>query len=83
VNKMKYVLFIRETCPFCVQAQELLKEREVDFKLVKFEEDQERILQEIKDAYEWDTVPMIFQVTDHAIINFIGGYTDLEKHLSE
>jgi len=80
---MKYVLFIKETCPYCVQAQELLEKHEANFKLVKFEEDQKKILQEIKAAYEWDTVPMIFQVTDHAIINFIGGYTDLEKHLSE
>jgi len=80
---MKYVLFIKETCPFCIQAQELLEEHEVNFKLVKFEEDQGKILQEIKHAYEWDTVPMIFQVTDHAVINFIGGYTDLEKHLNE
>ena len=80
---MKYVLFIKETCPFCIQAQELLEEYEVNFKLVKFEEDQGKVLQEIKHAYEWDTVPMIFQVTDHATINFIGGYTDLEKHLSE
>ena len=80
---MKYVLFIKETCPFCIQAQELLEEHEANFKLIKFEEDQKKILQEIKDAYEWDTVPMIFQVTDRAVINFIGGYTDLIKHLSE
>ena len=41
------------------------------------------ILQEIKEAYNWPTVPMIFQVRDNTSINFIGGFTDLEKHLDE
>ena len=76
-------MFAKESCPFCVQAQKLLEEHEVNFKLIKFEENQKKILQEIKEAYEWATVPMIFQITDHAVINFIGGYTDLEKHLNE
>lgn len=80
---MRYVLYIRETCPYCAQAQELLKEHEADFKLVRFEKGQEKIVQEIKDAYEWGTVPMVFQIAESGVINFIGGFTDLKQHLSE
>lgn len=78
---MRYVLFIKNTCPFCVKAKDLLEEKKQNFKVVSFEEDQQAILQEIKQAYEWPTVPMIFQVEDDAKINFIGGFTDLVESL--
>jgi|TARA_R110002110_G_scaffold55804_1_gene159114 glutaredoxin len=80
---MKYVLFIKESCPFCVKAKEVLEQSGAELKIVNFEEDQVGILQEIKEAYNWPTVPMIFQVRDNTSINFIGGFTDLEKHLDE
>ena len=79
---MKYVLFVKEECPFCVKAKELLVERGENFKLVVFKKGQEKVLKEIKDAYEWPTVPMIFHVADASAIKFIGGCTDLEKHLN-
>ena len=80
---MKYVLFVKTSCPFCVRAQEILEEQNLEFNLINFEEDQRSILEEIKAAYEWPTVPMIFQVKDDAVIKFIGGFTDLENHLDE
>jgi len=80
---VKYVLFVRESCPFCVKAKEILDLKGIEFKVVNFKEDQTDILQEIKKAYEWPTVPMIFQVRDNSSIKFIGGFTDLEKHLDE
>ena len=52
------------------------------FKIVSFEPDQESVLTEIKDAYDWPTVPMIFQIDDDKKINFIGGYSDLVEHAS-
>ena len=80
---MKYVLFIKESCPFCVKAKEILQLKKAEFKVVNFEDDQANILQEIKEAYEWPTVPMVFQVKEDSIIKFVGGFTDLEKHLDE
>jgi len=80
---MKYVLFIKEECPFCIKAKELLIEKNENFKLVTFNHGQEEVLKEIKEAYDWPTVPMIFHVTGDATIKFVGGYTDLEKHLDE
>ena len=74
---MRYVVFSKSTCPFCISAQELLSEKEMAFKVVNFEPDQQQVLQEIKDAYQWPTVPMIFRINDDKKVDFIGGYTDL------
>ena len=77
---MKYILFARKECPFCVKAQSLLKEKNFDHKVINFNESHKDILQEIKDAYSWNTVPMIFRLSSDSI-EFIGGYTDLVKFL--
>ena len=79
---MRYVAFIKESCPFCVKAVELLEEQQKKVKIVNFQPDQEGVLQEIKDAYEWPTVPMIFKV-ENAKSEFIGGYTDLVTHFEQ
>ena len=85
---MRYVLFVKDACPFCVKAEELLNDKGLDFKSVSFEPEQEGLLQEMKDAYHWQTVPMVFQVSapnqpGMPEIKFIGGYTDLIKFLDE
>ena len=79
---MRYVIFGTETCPFCVKARELLEASDQDTKVVNFEEDQKQVLQEIKEAYNWPTVPMIFEVGDDKSITFVGGYTDLVEYLA-
>jgi glutaredoxin len=78
---MKYVLYVKQTCPFCIKAQEFLEERGENFKIINFEEHHEDVLQNIKEAYEWPTVPMVFKIENN--INFIGGYTDLINHFAE
>lgn len=77
---MKYVLFIKQSCPFCTKAQKLLKEQEKNFEIVDFEGEHQRVLQDVKQAFDWPTVPMIFKIEDK--IDFIGGYTDLVKYLA-
>jgi glutaredoxin len=76
---MKYVLFVKQACPFCVKAQEFLREREKDFEVVNFEEERQEVLHDIKHAFGWPTVPMVFEVDDDT--RFVGGYTDLVNHL--
>ena len=77
---MRYILFIKEDCPFCVKAKALLDEKGLEYKLVNFSGQQESILQEMKDAYDWKTVPMIFSRVG-SVIKFIGGFTDLVNSL--
>ena len=77
---MRYILFIKETCPFCVSAVNLLGEKDLHYNTVTFGSDQLEILEEMKNAYGWATVPMVFK-RDGNQIEFIGGYTDLKDHL--
>lgn len=78
---MNYVVFIRDSCPYCTMAIDLLNEKGLQYKVVKFEMDQLELLSEMKKAYDWKTVPMIFSRNGQDI-KLIGGYTDLQKWLS-
>tara|TARA_R100000008_G_C3582251_1_gene169376 strand:+ start:2335 stop:2577 length:243 start_codon:yes stop_codon:yes gene_type:complete len=80
---VRYVVFGRESCPYCVDALSLLEEKHKKYNFINFEEDQAQVLQEIKNAYEWTTVPMIFEVSSGVQIKFIGGFTDLSKYLED
>ncbi len=77
---MRYILFAKKTCPFCIKAETLLKENNLLYNVVNFESNQEGVLSEIKKAHNWNTVPMIFE-RNEADIKFIGGFTDLQKWL--
>ena len=78
---MNYIVYVRDNCPFCVKAEELLNTKNLNYKIVNFSADQTQLLSEIKNAYSWTTVPMIFRREENEI-EFIGGYTDLEKILA-
>jgi len=75
---MRYVVFAKEACPYCVSARELLESRKEEHKIINFSPEQEEVLNEIKNACDWKTVPMIF-CREGDNIQFIGGYTDLVK----
>ena len=77
---MRYILFVKETCPFCDLAVDLLEEEGAHCSTVVFGPDQLKTLEEMKKAYEWATVPMVFK-RDGDQIKFIGGYTDLKDYL--
>ncbi len=60
-------------------ATHLLDEKLVPYELVKFEgEDQEIVLEDVKKAYSWPTVPIVVSVTGDNM-RLVGGYTDLAK----
>jgi len=75
---MRYILFIKKECPYCVKAQALLDEKEIIYKAVNFSLEQDKILSEIKKAYDWATVPLVFR-REGQKIELIGGYTELLK----
>ena len=79
---MRYILFIKQECPYCVRAVDLLEKQEKDYDVVKFDVDQKLILEQMKVAYQWKTVPMIFERRENDI-KFIGGYTDLVGDLGD
>ena len=73
---MTYILFMKSECPYCVDAENLLTSKNLDFKKVVFREGEERVLADIKDAHNWQTVPMIFHRSEQDL-KFIGGFSDL------
>jgi glutaredoxin len=78
---MRYVIFSKPACPYCEEAIDILKNKSLSFHTVNFNEDQTSILQEIKAAASWKTVPMIFEIGKNASMKFIGGCSELKEHL--
>jgi glutaredoxin len=81
----KYILYVKKKCPFCIKALELLKIYEVQHEVICVDESPQ-LLSEMKSAWKWDTVPMVFEYQgDNPLgsVSFVGGYTDLEKKFSD
>jgi len=71
----KYILYLKKECPFCVLAENFLNLKEINYKSIYFDQNL-KMLEEMKDAYGWSTVPMVFEKNENEY-SFIGGYTDL------
>ena len=72
---MKAVVWSKDSCPFCVQAKNLLKSKGIEFEERNVSKDwtKEQLLEVVPNAR---TLPQIF-LND----NYIGGFTELRKHL--
>ena len=71
----KAIVWSKNSCPFCVQAKNLLKLKGIEFeeRNVSTEWTRDQLLAAVPDAR---TLPQIF-LDD----NYIGGFTELRKHL--
>lgn len=74
----KAVIYTKSTCPWCIKAKDLLKEKNVEIEehvmgVSAAAKDRQAICEAV--GREIHTVPQI--VLDGA---YIGGYTDLAKH---
>ena len=72
---MKATVWSKDSCPFCVQAKALLESRGIEFEERNVNKDwtKEQLLEAVPTAR---TLPQIF-LDD----NYIGGFTELRKHL--
>ena len=73
----RYIIFCKPTCPFCLKAKELLEEQELEYSVVDVGETWDQL----KQAFRWQTVPMILEAESDVIYHFVGGYTDLVEYL--
>ena len=73
----RYIFFCKATCPFCLKAKELLEEQELEYSVVDVGETWDQL----KQAFRWQTVPMILEAESDVIYHFVGGYTDLVEYL--
>jgi glutaredoxin len=72
---MQAIVWSKDACPFCVQAKALLESRGIEFEERNVSKDwtREQLLEAVPTAR---TLPQIF--LDQA---YIGGFTELRKHL--
>ena len=75
----RYTVWAKSRCPYCQRAQELLLEKELPYDIIMVDENQE-LLQEVQQKFNWSTVPVIVETKDDNEI-FVGGFTDLVEHL--
>jgi glutaredoxin 3 len=75
---MRYILLIKDECPYCQKAISFLEDKGIEYSKVSFEEEHQQImiLNEFKEAYGQSTVPMIFS-RDGDEIRLVGGCDDL------
>jgi glutaredoxin 3 len=71
----KAVVWSKDSCPFCVQAKALLKQKGIEFEERNINTDwtREQLLEAVPNAR---TLPQIF-LDD----KLVGGFTELRKHL--
>ena len=73
---MKAIVWSKDACPYCVQAKALLSQKGIEFEernIMKGTWTKEQLLESVPTAR---TLPQIF-LDD----NYIGGFTELRKHL--
>lgn len=72
---MKAIVWSKENCPYCLQAKALLESQGIEYEERNVSKDwtKEQLLAAVPTAR---TLPQIF-LDD----NYVGGFTDLRKHL--
>jgi glutaredoxin len=72
---MKAVVWSKDSCPFCVQAKGLLKQKDIEFEERNINKNwtKDQLLEAVPNAR---TLPQIF-LDD----KLVGGFTELRKHL--
>tara|TARA_E500000318_G_scaffold92585_1_gene91318 strand:- start:192 stop:443 length:252 start_codon:yes stop_codon:yes gene_type:complete len=78
---MKYIIYAKEDCPFCDKLLEFMKKNNKRFiYLVLYNLEDE--LNEIKERYDWETIPMVVELEgDNDQGKFIGGCEDTIEYL--
>ena len=72
-----YIVYGRSSCPFCVEATQLLDFAGVEYDYFNLEGDRE-FLQEAKEFYNHPTVPIVLKIDgESGIVRLIGGCSDL------
>ena len=74
---MKAIVWSKDNCTFCVQAQALLEQRNIAYeeKKIGYGYTRENLLEAVPTAR---SVPQIFVNN-----NYIGGFTELRKYIEE
>lgn len=75
-----YVLYMKDECPFCKDAQRLLDDHSEQYQIIDLTSSP-TVWEDVKAAYGWQTVPMILGREGKFFV-LVGGFTDLKEYLS-
>ena len=80
----EFLIYTIPTCPYCLQAKDLLNRKNLSFEEILFEErtrdESIRKLEELfKKTKGMKTFPQIFDIREAGSEKHIGGYDDLKK----
>tara|TARA_B100000524_G_scaffold309074_1_gene184990 strand:- start:100 stop:354 length:255 start_codon:yes stop_codon:yes gene_type:complete len=80
MNKDKFIIIGRSTCPFCIMAVDFLLAKDQEHVFLDYHDHLE-ILEEYKHFHKQQTVPIILannKIT--GLVHKIGGYSDLLEY---
>ena len=81
VDIKKYQVIVLTECPFCKRAVDLLKQSKKQFSVLVLDHDTE-MLEHLKKTTNHMTVPIVLGMMENGQQLLIGGFTELEKHIS-
>ena len=76
-----FIVYVVDECPYCDKLIELLEGQSLDYCAIRLENDSS-ILREVKEAYKWSTVPIVFKRNPQSF-KLIGGYDNLTRELNK
>ena len=83
VNKYKFLIYGRSSCPFCVRAEQMLKFKKQECQFFDLENDRQ-FLEEAKIFYQHNTVPIVLSIDkDSGKVSKVGGSDDLKEWLRD
>ena len=81
-KKYHFFLWTKEECPFCIRAIDNLAWDE-DYEYTEYRmDDSSSALQQVKNKFNWETVPIVLAQCSDGETKFVGGCDDLEDFLN-
>ena len=78
-----YIVYGRSSCPYCIEAVNLLDFAGIEREFFDLENDRD-FIQELKDFHSMQTVPIILKIDgESGRVKLIGGCDDLKGHLND
>ncbi len=81
----EYMIYGKPNCPYCDKIFNFMKEKNEKFVYIMINNLEDN-LNEIKNIYNWETVPIVVELLDYEgekIAKLIGGCDDTIKHFKE
>lgn len=82
MNVKMYKVIIKVDCPYCKKAVNLLSQKKIPF-IVVAADNSDNFLQEQKNHYNWQTIPIVIALDENNNETLVGGFTELNERLTK